>query len=102
MTAALLALTVGTVIGRVAAGLRWPAHYDLHAAIGWAAWAAYAAYQRLEVPAVLECGFAAYYLWRWWRRRPPRKRRASRALSAVRDLGHRLTVAPAPAAAGAR
>lgn len=39
------------------------------------------------------CGvFAALHLWRWWDRHG--RKRAHRALGVVRDLGHRLVVAP--------
>lgn len=37
--------------------------------------------------------------WLFWRKRPPRKRRPSKIAARVRDLGHRLVVAPAGAAA---
>jgi membrane protein implicated in regulation of membrane protease activity len=33
---------------------------------------------------------AALYAWAWWKRRPPRKRRESKSLARIRDLGHRL------------
>jgi len=35
---------------------------------------------------------AAINAWMWWKRRPPRKRRPSKALATIRDLGHRLVV----------
>lgn len=34
----------------------------------------------------------AIYAWLWWHRRPPRQRRPSKTLAAIRDLGHRLVV----------
>jgi len=38
--------------------------------------------------------YNAWLLWQWWRRR--RQGKPSRVLGLVRDLGHRLTVAPVP------
>lgn len=35
---------------------------------------------------------AAMHGWMWWKRRPPRKRRPSKVLATIRDLGHRLAV----------
>jgi hypothetical protein len=35
---------------------------------------------------------AAIMAWIWWHRRPPRKRRPSKTLAAIWDLGHRLVV----------
>jgi hypothetical protein len=51
-----------------------------------------------DTPAILVNGaLAAFFAWELWRNRPRRKRKPSRVTGVVRDLGHRLTVAPVPA-----
>ncbi|WP_088319886.1 hypothetical protein [Kineosporia sp. R_H_3] len=47
-------------------------------------------------------GWMAYCAWEVWKNRKNRKRRGARVLAKVRDLGHRLVVAPVLAPAGAR
>lgn len=45
------------------------------------------------LPIAGECAaIAGWHAWDMWRRRPPRKRRESRVLGHIRDLGHRLVV----------
>lgn len=46
-----------------------------------------------KMPLLVENGgLAAWLAWTIWSRRPPRKRRESKVLGRIRDLGHRLVV----------
>lgn len=66
-----------------------------------AAWAAVAAGQWR--PAAIQTILVAINVWLAWKTRPPRrKRRPSRVAARVKDLGHRLVIAPAPTTDGAR
>lgn len=46
--------------------------------------------QRATPTAIAWAAVAAVFAWTWWRRRPPRKRKESKTMARVRDLGHRL------------
>jgi len=40
-------------------------------------------------------GFAGWFAYLAWKRRPPRKRKPSKVAARIKDLGHRLVLVPA-------
>jgi hypothetical protein len=60
--------------------------------IAWLAMGMWDAYQRKWVQVALDAALAGYMLRNWWNRRG--QKRAAKLAAMVRDLGHRLVVAP--------